>query len=94
MNEGRDVHRRRMRDETTLSRDRDGSSDIVASNHPTGEVGGTESVNIGCGIGLELVLEDDETEELKIRLGGLTEAQSATLELTQHSRLTGACAGL
>jgi hypothetical protein len=51
-------------------------------------------VNIGCGIGLELVLEDDETEELKIRLGGLTEAQSATLELTQHSRLTGACAGL
>jgi hypothetical protein len=35
-------------------------------------------VNVGCGVGLELVLEDDETEELEIRFGGLTEAQSAS----------------
>lgn len=64
--------RRSLRNESTLSSDTDASSDVVSTDDSLGDTSSSKNGD-GSGSGrLELVLEDDETEELKTRLGLLS----------------------
>lgn len=64
--------RRRLRDETALSGDTDAGPDVVSTDDSLSDTS-TSKDGDGTGGGrLELVLEDDETEELKTRLGVLS----------------------
>jgi len=58
-----------MRDQTTLSRDADSSSNIVTSDHSTGDVSGSQGMDCRSGSFLQLVLKDDEPKEMQTTLG-------------------------
>ena len=67
--------RRGLRNESTLSSDTDASSDVVSTDDSLGDTSSSKNGD-GSGSGrLELVLEDDETEELKTRLGLLSASE-------------------
>ena len=60
-------------DQSTLPRNTDSRKGVIASDHSTGEMGLTKSLNGGRRTWLQLVLKDDQSEEAKTRLRLLSE---------------------
>jgi hypothetical protein len=72
LDEARQKHPTRRQDHRALPSNADGSADVVARDHPRRDVSLTERRNRGRSAGLELVFEDDKTEEAKVGLDGVT----------------------
>lgn len=71
LEERREKHATRLRDHSALAPNTDRSSNVVSSDHPRRNVCAAECRDRRRRSGLELVLEDDETEEAEIRLDEL-----------------------
>lgn len=73
-----------MRNEAALASHAYSGTNIVACDHTTRQMSSTKGVNVrGCA-GFQLVLENNETEELEIRLRNVTGTRSISYALRYY----------